>query len=64
MFVGSNLCGCPGSGGVSHPETLSVTLTADRGIGYGIAVSVGDPTENRSAEVLITRIIPNSPAYR
>ncbi|XP_066149454.1 glutamate receptor-interacting protein 2 isoform X2 [Euwallacea fornicatus] len=61
---GSNYCGCPGSAGVSHPETLTVTLTADRGIGYGLTVSVGDPTDNRSAEVLITRITPNSPAYR
>ncbi|KAL1514313.1 hypothetical protein ABEB36_003589 [Hypothenemus hampei] len=61
---GSNYCGCSGSGGVSHPETLTVTLTADRGIGYGLTVSVGDSTENRSAQLLITRIAPNSPAYR
>ncbi|KAH1005481.1 hypothetical protein HUJ04_006456 [Dendroctonus ponderosae] len=61
---GSNYCGCSGSGGVSHPESLTVTLTADRGIGYGLTVSVGDHTENRSADILITRIAPNSPAYR
>lgn len=64
FFPGSSYCGCSGSGGVSHPESLTVTLTADRGIGYGLTVSVGDHTENRSADILITRIAPNSPAYR
>ncbi|CAG9772254.1 unnamed protein product [Ceutorhynchus assimilis] len=64
QYGGSTYCGCSGSGGVSHPETLTVTLTADRGIGYGLTVSVGDHTENRSADILVTRISPNSPAYR
>lgn len=49
---------------MSHPETLSVTLTADRGLGYGLGVSVGDHSENRSADILISRITPDSPAYR
>ncbi|XP_019871732.1 glutamate receptor-interacting protein 2 isoform X2 [Aethina tumida] len=61
---GSNYCGCTGNLGVSHPETLSVTLTADRGLGYGLGVSVGDHSENRSADILISRITPDSPAYR
>ncbi|XP_030749851.1 glutamate receptor-interacting protein 2 isoform X2 [Sitophilus oryzae] len=60
----SNYCGCPGSAGVSHPETLTVTLTSDRGLGYGLTVSVGDHTDNRSADILITRIATDSPAYR
>lgn len=64
VVAGSTYCGCSGSVGVSHPETLTVTLTADRGIGYGLTVSVGDHTENRSADILITRIASNSPAYR
>ncbi|XP_076266569.1 glutamate receptor interacting protein isoform X2 [Rhynchophorus ferrugineus] len=60
----SSYCGCSGSVGLSHPETLTVTLTADRGLGYGLTVSVGDHSENRSADILITRIAPDSPAYR
>lgn len=50
--------------GISHPESLSVTLTSDRGVGYGLAVAVGDHAENRSADILISRIVPDSPAYR
>ena len=50
--------------GISHPETLTVTLTADRGMGYGLTVSVGDHSENRSADILITRISADSAAYR
>ncbi|XP_018579135.1 glutamate receptor-interacting protein 2 isoform X2 [Anoplophora glabripennis] len=62
---GSNYCGCSNNmGGVSHPESLSVTLTSERGHGYGLAVSVGDHTENRSADILISRIATDSPAYR
>ncbi|KAF7269699.1 hypothetical protein GWI33_017283 [Rhynchophorus ferrugineus] len=64
VLTGSSYCGCSGSVGLSHPETLTVTLTADRGLGYGLTVSVGDHSENRSADILITRIAPDSPAYR
>ncbi|XP_060527881.1 glutamate receptor-interacting protein 2 isoform X2 [Cylas formicarius] len=60
----SNYCGCSGGLGISHPETLTVTLTADRGVGYGLTISVGDHTETRSADILVTRIAPDSPAYR
>ncbi|KAJ8920135.1 hypothetical protein NQ315_011792 [Exocentrus adspersus] len=63
--TGSNYCGCSNNlGAVSHPESLGVTLTSERGHGYGLAVSVGDHTENRSADILISRIAPDSPAYR
>ncbi|XP_074028671.1 glutamate receptor interacting protein isoform X3 [Leptinotarsa decemlineata] len=61
---GVNYCGCPNNRGVSHPESLNVTLTSERGYGYGLAVSVGDHTENRSADILISRIVTDSPAYR
>lgn len=61
----SNYCsGFTGNMGVCHPEMLSITLIADRVNGYGLNVSVGEHTENRSADILITRIIPESPAYR
>ncbi|CAG9818570.1 unnamed protein product [Phaedon cochleariae] len=60
----NSYCGCPNNRGVSHPESLNITLTSERGYGYGLAVSVGDHTENRSADILISRIVPDSPAYR
>lgn len=53
-----------GNMGVCHPEMLTLTLHADRLHGYGLAVSVGEHSENRSADILITRIVPDSPAYR
>ncbi|KAG5866433.1 hypothetical protein JTB14_029684 [Gonioctena quinquepunctata] len=59
-----NYCGCTNNRGVSHPESLNVILTSERGYGYGLAVSVGDHTENRSADILISRIVMDSPAYR
>ncbi|VEN58702.1 unnamed protein product [Callosobruchus maculatus] len=51
-------------GGVSHSETLSITLTSDRGVGYGLEVAIGDHGETRSADILISWIVPDSPAYR
>ncbi|RZC38595.1 glutamate receptor-interacting protein 1 [Asbolus verrucosus] len=60
---GSNYCGCTGNMGVCHPETLTTTLTSDR-TGYGLTVSVGEHSENRSADILISRISQDSPAYR
>ncbi|CAH0555415.1 unnamed protein product [Brassicogethes aeneus] len=60
----STYCGYSNNLGVSHSEALSVTLCSDRGQGFGLAVSVGDHTENRSADILISRITVDSPAYR
>ncbi|KAJ3643689.1 hypothetical protein Zmor_026386 [Zophobas morio] len=59
---GSNYCGCTGNMGVCHPETLTTTLSADRG--YGLTVSVGEHSENRTADILISRIAQDSAAYR
>lgn len=49
---------------VSHSETVNVTLIADRGKGYGLTVCIGDHNEERPADILISRIIPDSAAYR
>ncbi|XP_044272032.1 glutamate receptor-interacting protein 2 isoform X2 [Tribolium madens] len=59
---GSNFCGCTGNMGVCHVESLTTTLVSDRG--YGFTVSVGEHSENRTADILISRILPDSPAYR
>nr|CAH7718940.1 unnamed protein product [Callosobruchus chinensis] len=39
-------------------------LTSDRGVGYGLEVAIGDHGETRSADILISWIVPDSPAYR
>lgn len=63
--LGSNYCGCSNNMiGVSHHETLTVSLTSERGVGYGLAVTVEDHVENRTADILVSRIVPDSPAYR
>ncbi|KRT81861.1 PDZ domain-containing protein, partial [Oryctes borbonicus] len=62
---GSNFCGYSSNLGVCHSETLMVTLAAERGKGYGLAVSTSEHSEiNRSADIIISRIAPDSPAYR
>ncbi|XP_017779510.1 PREDICTED: glutamate receptor-interacting protein 1, partial [Nicrophorus vespilloides] len=50
--------------GVCHSENLSVTLVTERGKGYGLSIGVGEHSESRPANILIARIIPDSPAYR
>lgn len=50
--------------GVSHSETLTVTLTAERGKGYGLSVCIGEHSDDRPADILISRILPDSSAYR
>lgn len=38
---------------------------ADRGCGYGLGVAVGEHAENnRPGDILISRIVHDSPAYR
>ncbi|GJQ75883.1 Grip [Trypoxylus dichotomus] len=61
---GSNFCGYSSNLGVCHSETLMVTLVAERGKGYGLSVSTSEHSENRSADIIISRIAPDSPAYR
>lgn len=65
LFVGS-FYGCTtNNSGVCHPEQLTVTLMADRGCGYGLGIAVGEHAENnRPGDILISRIVPDSPAYR
>ncbi|KAK9722887.1 PDZ domain [Popillia japonica] len=61
---GTNFCGYSSNLGVCHSETLMVTLTADRSKGYGLTVSTSEHSENRTADIIISRILPDSPAYR
>lgn len=50
--------------GVSHSETLTVTLTSERGKGYGLCICIGEHNDERPADILISRILPDSSAYR
>ncbi|KAL3267897.1 hypothetical protein HHI36_007036 [Cryptolaemus montrouzieri] len=65
-FDGDSGLNCYGysSNMVCHPETLNITLYNERGTGYGLVVSVGEQSDNKPADILISRIIPDSPAYR
>lgn len=64
-FLG-NFYGCSSSNaGVCHPEQLTVNLMPDRGCGYGLGITVGEHVENnRPGDILISRIVPESPADR
>lgn len=63
-FTGSTCFGYSSNMGVCHTESLNTTLYSDRGSGFGLGVSVGDHTDNKPADILISRIVPDSPAYR
>ncbi|XP_045473895.1 glutamate receptor-interacting protein 1 isoform X1 [Harmonia axyridis] len=62
--LGTNSIGYSTNMGVCHTESLSINLYSDRGTGFGIGVSVGDHTDNKPADILISRIVMDSPAYR
>ncbi|KAK5644499.1 hypothetical protein RI129_005799 [Pyrocoelia pectoralis] len=60
----TNFSGWSSNMGVCHVENLYVTLIADRGKGYGLTLAVGEHSDNRPADILISRISQDSPAYR
>lgn len=62
--VNSNFCVYSPNLGVCDSETLTATLIAERGKGYGLVVSLGEHSEDRPGDIVISRIIPDSPAYR
>lgn len=47
-----------------HSETLSVTLIAERGKGYGLSVAVTEHDETHPADIVVSRIANDSPAFR
>uniref|UniRef100_A0A1Y1JYP3 PDZ domain-containing protein n=1 Tax=Photinus pyralis TaxID=7054 RepID=A0A1Y1JYP3_PHOPY len=60
----TNFSGWSSNMGVCHVENLYVTLIADRGKGYGLTLAIGEHSDNRPADILISRISQDSPAYR
>ncbi|KAK9889767.1 hypothetical protein WA026_007147 [Henosepilachna vigintioctopunctata] len=62
--LGTNSYGYSSNMGVCHTENLNITLYSERGTGYGIGVSVGEHSDNKPADIVISRIIPDSPAFR
>lgn len=63
-MASNNFSGWSGNMGVCHVENLYVTLIADKGKGYGLTLAVGEHSDNKPADILITRVTPDSPAYR
>lgn len=39
-------------------------MVADRGKGYGITLAIGEHADNRPADILVAKVLPDSPAYR